>query len=72
MQPLPFSALRDDPKEELTAKPAAETIVLALEGLLFLGLPVTHVERIGHDPRAGFQFLKQLWPETLVDRLQEK
>ena len=39
------------------AKPGAEIIVLALESLFLIGLPVAHVEGVGYDPLAGFQFL---------------
>jgi hypothetical protein len=46
----------------LWLSPPPKIIVLALESLLIISLAVAHVERIGHDPRAGFQLCLSVPP----------
>src|SRR5258708_38900196 len=60
---------RNNPQEE----PLAQAIVIfTVEPLFLIWLPITHIERVRHDPRTGLQILQQLRAETHVDLGQKK
>src|SRR5260370_12208547 len=60
---------RNNPQED----PLAEAIVIfTVEPLFLIWLPITHIERVRHDPRTGLQILQQLRAETHVDLGQKK
>ena len=57
---------RYGPQKQMAAQEGV--VILAADSDFLFGLPIAHVKRVGNNPRAGLQVLKQLGTKLQVHR----